>query len=309
MDSNNPPTESSYSDDEEQYGHGEGFDLPSPWEDRVFWENRNANQNHFYRTSSTFTSSSNTDAEDEVKVTEADEEEDVKDVESIGEDIDDYQIMVSRGKDGKYHVTTSAENMDDEVLAQFSSSSTKCEGNDIKQGSSSPTSSIFRPEMKSDMNAKDAPPLALASTNSSEWSEEDANECVERLEYSSSSGTVMQSLLSVVTILSIATIGYMVATNVADSTKLVKTAIGIVETSAIEDYSTTGHQEHDAVSAAAVTEFEEYCSNKGGLVKETFLGLLFHITHLIQNLTNLNIWKEKAESVLMEALPTSWAAW
>ena len=163
--------------------------------------------------------------------------------------------------------------------------------------------------MKSDMNAKDAPPLALASTNSSEWSEEDANECVEKLEYSSSSGTVMQSLLSVVTILSIATIGYMVATNVADSTKLVKTAIGIVETSAIEDYSTTGHQEHDAVSAAAVTEFEEYCSNKGGLVKETFLGLLFHITHLIQNLTNLNIWKEKAESVLMGALPTSWAAW
>ena len=307
MDSNNPSTESSYSDDEEQYGHGEGFDLPSPWEDRVFWENRNANQNHFYRTSSTFTSSSSTDAADEeVKVTKAEKEDDINDVESIGDDAEDYQIMVCRGKDGKYHVSTSTENMDDEVLAQFPSSNGN--SNDIKQGSSS-TSSIFRPEMKSEIKAKDAPPLALASTNSSEWSEEDANECVESLEYSSSSGTVVSSLLSVVTILFVATIvGYVVATNVAESTKLIKTAIRSVEPSTTEDYSPVSHQEQNTVAAAAVTEFEEFC-NKGGLVNETFLGFLFHITHLIQNLANLNIWKERAESVLMGALPANWAAW
>ena len=304
--SNKPSTESSYSDDEEQYGHGEGFDLPSPWEDRVFWENRNANQNHFYRTSSTFTSSSSTDADEEVKVTEAEKEDVANDVESIGDDDSDYQIMVHRGKDGKYHVSTSTENMDDEVLAQFPSSNEN--SNDIKQGSSSTTGSIFRPEMKSESKAKDAPPLALASTNSSEWSEEDANECVESLEYSSSSGTVVSSLLSVVTILFVATIvGYMVATHAAESTKLIKTVIRAVEPSIIEDYSTVGQQEQDTATVA-VTEFEEYCK-KGGLVNETFLGFLLHITHLIQSLTNLNIWKEKAESVLMGALPTNWAEW
>ena len=307
MDSNNPSTESSYSDDEEQYGHGEGFDLPSPWEDRVFWENRNANQNHFYRTSSTFTSSSSTDADEEVKVTKAGKEDDVNDVESIGDDAEDYQIMVCRGKDGKYHVSTSTENMDDEVLAQFPSSNGN--SNDIKQGLSSTSSSIFRPEMKSEINAKDAPLLALTSTNSTEWSEEDANECVESLEYSSSSGNVVSSLLSVVTIIVVATIvGYIIATNAAESTKLIKTAIRAVDPSTIEDYSPVSHQEQDTVAAAAVTEFEEYCT-RGGLVNETFLGFLFHITHLIQNLSNLNIWKEKAESVLMGALPTNWAAW
>ena len=307
MDSNNPLTESSYSEDEGQYGHGEGFDMPSPWEDRVFWENRNANQNHFYRTSSTFTSSSSNDADEEMKVeAEKEKEDDVEDIESIGDGVDDYQIMVCCGKDGKYHVSTSTENMDDEVLAQFSTSSTECEGKDIKQGSS--PASIFRPEMKSEIKGEDAPPLALASTNSSEWGEMDANECVEGLEYSSSSGTVVSSLLSVVTILFVATILYMVATNVANSTKLVKTDIGIVEPNTMKDYSSFSHQEQDAATVAAVTEFEEHC-NKRGLVDETFLGFLFHITNLIQNLTNLNIWKERAESVLMGSLPANWVEW
>jgi hypothetical protein len=287
-DSNNP--KSSYSDDEEQYGHGEGFDLPSPWEDRMFWENRNANQNHFYRTTSTFTSSStSTEGDDEVKVETKKEEDIVNDVESIGSDgEDDYQIMVCRGKDGEYHVRTSDGNMDEEVLAQF--------GIDTKRGSES----VFRPEVKSEMKV---PSLALASTNSSEWSEEDANECVEGLEYSSSS--TMPSLLSIIMILSVATMGYVVATNVPDSAKLIRTAIGNPGVIEIERFSSSSHQEHDTV-AAAVCEFEEYCS-KGP--SEAFVRLLFHITHLFQNLTNLNIWKEKAESLLTGALPMNWAGW
>ena len=291
MDSNNPSTESSYmySDDDEQYGHGEGFDLPSPWEDRVFWENRNVNQNHFYRTSSTFTSSSaaSTEAGNDQKVVAAPEKE--ADSPSIGsDDGEEYQVAVSRGKDGKYHVSTSAENMDDEVMAMFSPSVSGDNGNDA-EGSSS----VFRPEVKSEMKSKGVPSLASASTNSSEWSnKEDEDESV----------NTTSSVRSVLMLLSGATIGYVIATNVADGTKLIKTAIE--EANGMSDYSSPEHQESDA--AEAVTEFEEYCKRGAN---EVFFYLLFQLTNLVQNLTNLNIWREKAEDLLTGALPMSWAGW
>ena len=290
MDSNNPSTESSYSDDDEQYGHGEGFGLPSPWEDRVFWENRNANQNHFYRTSSTFTSSSTASAEsgNDQKVAAPEKEAESKaDGPGIGSDGgEEYQVAVSRGKDGNYHVSTSTENMDDEVMAMF----TPSVGGDANDAEGS--SSVFRPEMKSEIKSKDVPSLAAASTNSSEWSKEDEGESVD----------TTSSVRSVFMLLSVATIGYVIATNVADGTKLIKTAIE--EPNGMGDYSSSDHQESDA--AAAVTEFEEYCK-KGA--NEIFFHLLFQLTHLIQNLTNLNIWREKAEDMLTGALPMSWAGW
>ncbi len=292
MDSNNPSTESSYSDDDEQYGHGEGFGLPSPWEDRVFWENRNANQNHFYRTSSTFTSSStaSTEAGNDQKVAapekEADSEADTRSPSIGSDDGEGYQVAVSRGKDGNYHVSTSTENMDDEVMAMF----TPSVGGDANDAEGS--SSVFRPEVKSEMKSKDVPSLAAASTNSSEWSKEDEDESV----------NTTSSVRSVFMFLSVATIGYVIATNVADGTKLIKTAIE--EPNGVGDYSSSEHQESDA--AEAVTEFEEYCK-KGA--NEMFFHLLFQFTHLIQNLTNLNIWREKAEDLLTGALPMSWAGW
>ena len=295
MDSNNnPSTESSYSDDDEQYGHGEGFDLPSPWEDRVFWENRDANQNHFYRTGSTFTSSStaSTEAGNDQKVVaapekEADSKADSRSPSIGSDDGEEYQVAVSRGKDGKYHVSTSAENMDDEVMAMFSPS-VSGDGNDA-EGSSS----VFRPEVKSEMKSKDVPSLASTSTNSSEWSnKEDEDESV----------NTTSSVRSVLMLLSGATIGYVIATNVADGTKLIKTAIE--EANGMGDYSTFEHQESDA--AEAVTEFEEYCKRGAN---EVFFYLLFQLTNLVQNLTNLNIWREKAEDLLTGALPMSWAEW
>ena len=291
MDSNNPSTPS-YSDDDEQYGHGEGFDLPSPWEDRVFWENRNANQNHFYRTSSTFTSSSTastaTESGNDQKVASTEKEADSKaDSPRISsDDGEEYQVAVSRGKDGNYHVSTSTDNMDDEVMAMFSPP-VSGDGNDA-EGSSS----VFRPEVKSERKSKDVPSLAAASTNSSEWSKEDEDESV----------NTTSSVRSVFMLLSVATIGYVIATNVADGTKLIKSAIG--ETNGMGDYSSPRHQESDA--AEAVTEFEEYCKK---CAYELFFHLLFQLTHLIQNLTNLNIWREKAEDLLSGALPMSWAGW
>ena len=297
MDSNNnPSTESSYSDDDEQYGHGEGFDLPSPWEDRVFWENRNVNQNHFYRTSSTFTSSStaSTEAGNDQKVVaapekEADSKADSRSPSIGSDDGEEYQVAVSRGKDGKYHVSTSAENMDDEVMAMFSPSVGGDHGNDA-EGSSS----VFRPEVKSEMKSRGVPSLASASTNSSEWSnKEDEDESVNT---TSSVRSVLMLLLSG------ATIGYVIAANVADGTKLIKTAIE--EPNGVSDYSTFEHQESHA--AEAVTEFEEYCKRGAN---EVFLYLLFQLTNLVQNLTNLNIWREKAEDLLTGALPMSWAGW
>ena len=293
-DSNNPSTES-LSDDDEQYGHGEGFDLPSPWEDRIFWENRNANQNHFYRTSSTFTSSSSasTVAGYVQKVVaapekEADSKADSRSPSIGSDDGEEYQVAVSRGKDGKYHVSTSAENMDDEVMAMFSPSVSGDNGNDA-EGSSS----VFRPEVKSEMKSKGVPSLASASTNSSEWSnKEDEDEPV----------NTTSSVRSVLMLLSGATIGYVIAANVADGTKLIKTAIE--EPNGMSDYSTFEHQESHA--AEAVTEFEEYCKRGAN---EVFFYLLFQLTNLVQNLTNLNIWREKAEDLLTGALPMSWAGW
>ena len=103
-------------------------------------------------------------------------------------------------------------------------------------------------------------------------------------------------------LLSGATIGYVIATNVADGTKLIKTAIE--EPNGMSDYSNFEHQESHA--AEAVTEFEEYCKRGAN---EVFFYLLFQLTNLVQNLTNLNIWREKAEDLLTGALPMSWAGW
>jgi len=186
--------------------------------------------------------------------------------------------------------------MDDEVVAMFSPS-VSADANDAPKGSSS---SVFRSEVKVEMEyTKDVPPLALASTNSSEWSKVDEEESVIKPEDDS---TTASSLRSVFLLLTVATIAYVIATNAANGTKLFKTAIQ--QPNVINNYSSFEHQESDV--ERAVTEFEEYC-NKGA--NEVFFHLLFQFTHMVQSLTNLNIWREKAEGLLSGALPMNWAGW
>mmetsp|Transcript_15930 Transcript_15930/g.34612 ORF Transcript_15930/g.34612 Transcript_15930/m.34612 type:complete len:291 (-) Transcript_15930:350-1222(-) len=285
---------------DDDYQHGEGFSehMLSPWEDRHFWETtaRVANNNHFYRTGSSFTDGSG-DGSGENSVDRAGDGHGAKDGDS-----DDYQVMVERvvDEDGlsSYHLRTNEENMDD-IVQRAIDGGEECirdtTSDDSKQKNE--YGSVFRPPYEAKLQSDVPPPLALSASSSSEATtdvEEDTLHVVDQKQVIVQKDDTMQILRStprrflvpcVFLALLICYVLYLLPTH-TDGAKLTGT---IVHNSPV----------HDTI----VNAVNEYATGND------HVGIIAQIVSLFKAFANVELWRSHATELVSGALQTSWVKW